>query len=265
MASSSDSEDRAEVAQPQQNSRRKKNNNLGPLSCCKENPLLNKSGSVRGRKSGDNYLGSGDDYKNSQTLASIIKNTLLVRRRLRLNPDGKLYFIYEPGKQVSSAVRIKNVSKSYVAFKFQTNSPKSCFMRPPSGILAPKESILATVTKFLEQPEQTRIRKTKEKFKVVSLKVKKGVECTPELFEEQREKIISERILKVVFLDPKNPSKVIEKLRRRLAEADAIHQAQKKAKENAPKVPVPDGAVDEWKERRERYLAQQQEDVLESL
>jgi hypothetical protein len=50
----------------------------------------------------------------------------------------------EPGKQVSSAIKIKNVSRSHVAFKFQTTAPKSCFMRPPSGVLPPNGSIIAT-------------------------------------------------------------------------------------------------------------------------
>ncbi|RVW70117.1 Vesicle-associated protein 4-1 [Vitis vinifera] len=46
-------------------------------------------------------------------------------------------------KQVKSAVRMKNTSRSHVAFKFQTTAPKSCYMRPPGGILAPGESIIA--------------------------------------------------------------------------------------------------------------------------
>jgi hypothetical protein len=74
----------------------------------------------------------------------VIRSLLPTRRRLRLDPPAKLYFPYEPGKQVRSAVRIKNISKSHVAFKFQTTAPKSCFMRPPGGILAPGESIIAT-------------------------------------------------------------------------------------------------------------------------
>ncbi|KAL5664585.1 hypothetical protein ACJX0J_024693, partial [Zea mays] len=47
----------------------------------------------------------------------VIRSLLPTRRRLRLDPPAKLYFPYEPGKQVRSAVRIKNISKSHVAFK----------------------------------------------------------------------------------------------------------------------------------------------------
>ncbi|KAH9329231.1 hypothetical protein KI387_001339, partial [Taxus chinensis] len=183
-----------------------------------------------------------------QSFAAIAKASLLTRRRLRFDPDGKLYFIYEPGKQVSSAVRIKNVSRSYVAFKFQTNAPKSCFMRPPNGILAPKESILATVMKFVEQPEHPHEKKTKDKFKIVSLKVKEGVEYTPELFDEHKELVTVERVLQVVFLDPQRPCQDLEKLQKRLAEAEALNQARKKPHDdNTQKPAAPaEGVLDEW-------------------
>lgn len=202
-----------------------------------------------------------------QSLAAIAKASLLAKRRLRFDPDGKLYFMYEPGRQVSSAVRIKNVSKSCVAFKFQTNAPKSCFMRPPNGILTPKESILATVMKFVEQPEHPQEKKTKDKFKIVSLKVKEGTEYTPELFEEHKEIVTVERVLQVVFLDPQRPCQELEKLQKRLADAEALNQARKKPQdENAPKPAAPpEGVIDEWKERREKYLAKQQVELQDSV
>lgn len=216
---------------------------------------------------------SAGTTKNSKqiSLATIAKTTLMSRRRLRLNPEGKLFFLYEPGKQVSSAVRIKNVSRSYVAFKFQTNAPKSCYMRPPGGILAPKESILASVAKFIEPPEhpaeKTEKRNIKDKFKIVSMKVKQGTEYIPELFEEHKEFVALESVLQVVFLDPQRPCKELEKLKKRLAEADDIKQAQKKPQNNkAAKVAAPtEGVIDEWRDRREKYLARQQEDIADSF
>ncbi|KAH7428973.1 hypothetical protein KP509_09G025000 [Ceratopteris richardii] len=163
------------------------------------------------------------------------------------------YCVDEPGKQVSSAVRIKNTSGSPVAFKFQTNSPKSCFMRPPSGILAPGEAIIATVVKFIEVPEANQEKKSKEKFKIVSLKVKQGTEFTPELFEERKEYVAVERVLRVAFLDPKSDSPEIEKLKKRLAEAEAAHQASKKTSEDKSQKPAEATAssdtVDESKEQ----------------
>ncbi|VAI88117.1 unnamed protein product [Triticum turgidum subsp. durum] len=128
--------------------------------------------------------GGGAEGSGGSSGAAAIRSLLPTRRRLRLDPPSKLYFPYEPGKQVRSAVRIKNVSKSHVAFKFQTTAPKSCFMRPPGGILAPGETIIATVFKFVEHPENNEKpldQKCKVKFKIVSLKVKGPVEYVPEL------------------------------------------------------------------------------------
>ncbi|GLJ18836.1 hypothetical protein SUGI_0336470 [Cryptomeria japonica] len=214
---------------------------------------------------GDN---SNPSNRRQRSFATMARASLLTWRSLSLNPDKKLFFLYEPGKQVSSAVRIKNVSRSYVAFKFQTNAPKSCFMRPPNGVLAPKESILASVVKFVEQPDHPDEKKTtKDKFKIVSLKVKQGTEYSPELFEEHKDLVFVERVLRVVFLDPERPSQELEKLKKRLAEAEAIKQAQKTPQDDKAAISAApaEGVIDEWKERRERYLARHQDEVVDSL
>lgn len=202
------------------------------------------------------------------SISSVAKSLLPARRRLRLDPPNKLYFPYEPGKQVKSAIRIKNTSKSHVAFKFQTTAPKSCFMRPPGAILAPGETIIATVFKFVEHPENNEnvLQKCKLKFKILSLKVKGAMEYAPELFDEQKDQAVVEKILRVVFLDAENPGPQLEKLNNRLAEAEAALEARKKPpEENGPKIVGEGLVIDEWKERRERYLAQQQVEVVDSV
>uniref|UniRef100_A0ACD5ZR04 Uncharacterized protein n=2 Tax=Avena sativa TaxID=4498 RepID=A0ACD5ZR04_AVESA len=205
----------------------------------------------------------------SSSGAAAIRSLLPTRRRLRLDPPSKLYFPYEPGKQVRSAIRIKNVSKSHVAFKFQTTAPKSCFMRPPGGILAPGETIIATVFKFVEHPENNEKpldQKCKVKFKIVSLKVKGPVEYVPELFDEQKDQVAVEQILRVVFLDAERPSAQLDRLKRQLAEAEAALEARKKPPEDTSPRIVGEGLViDEWKERRERYLARQQIEGVDSV
>lgn len=213
--------------------------------------------------------GSNSSTHSNSSVSSIAKSFLLTRRRLRLEPSTKLYFPYEPGKQVRSAVSIKNTSKSHVAFKFQTTSPKSCFMRPPGAILAPGESLIATVFKFVEAPENNEKpleTKRKVKFKIMSLKVKGPMDYVPELFDEQKDRVAIERILQVVFLDVNRPSPALEKLNRMLAEAEAEVEARKKAPEdNGPKIIGEGLVIDEWKERRERYLARQQVEGADSL
>nr|DAD20769.1 TPA_asm: hypothetical protein HUJ06_022232 [Nelumbo nucifera] len=203
----------------------------------------------------------GSNPHSLNTVSSVARSLLPTRRRLRLDPANKLYFPYEPGKQVRSAVRIKNTSKSRVAFKFQTTAPKSCFMRPPGGILAPGESIIAT-----ENNEKQLDQKCKVKFKIVSLKVKGGMDYVPELFDEQKDQVAVEQILRVVFLDADRPSPAMEKLKRQLAEAEAALEARKKPPEDTGPRIVGEGLViDEWKERRERYLARQQVEGVDSV
>ncbi|KOM50299.1 hypothetical protein LR48_Vigan08g112600, partial [Vigna angularis] len=180
-----------------------------------------------------------------------------------------LCFEDEPGKQVRSAIAIKNTCKSHVAFKFQTTAPKSCYMRPPGGILAPGESIIATVFKFVEPPENNEKpidQKSRVKFKIMSLKVKGEMDYVPELFDEQRDHVAVEQILRVIFLDPERPSPALDKLKRQLAEAEAALEARKKPQEETgPRVAGEGLVIDEWKERRERYLARQQVEVVDSM
>ncbi|KAJ7519222.1 hypothetical protein O6H91_20G029300 [Diphasiastrum complanatum] len=211
------------------------------------------------------HMENNDNPSGLRSVSAVARAFLLSKRRLRLDPEKKLVFLYEPGKQVSSAVKIKNVSKSHVAFKFQTNAPKSCFMRPPNGVIKPNDTIYATVVKFVEQPERPQQqKKSKEKFKIVSLKVPEGTEYTPEL----RELVAVEQILRVVFIDPQHSSPAeLEKLQKRLAEAEASQAARKKPiEEENPKSGLVEGLViDEWKERREKYLARQQVEAADSI
>ncbi|KAJ1410731.1 PapD-like superfamily [Sesbania bispinosa] len=208
-------------------------------------------------------------HQSPVTVSSVAKSLLPTRRRLRLDPPNKLYFPYEPGKQVRSAIAIKNTCKFHVAFKFQTTAPKSCYMRPPGGILSPGESIIATVFKFVEPPENNEKpidQKSKVKFKIMSLKVQGEMDYVPELFDEQRDQVAVEQILRVIFLEPERPSPALDKLKRQLAEAEAALEARKKPpEETGPRVAGEGLVIDEWKERRERYLARQQVEGVDSV
>lgn len=189
-----------------------------------------------------------------RSFASIARTLLFAKRRLRVSPKKHLHFLYEPGKQVSSALKIKNTSNCVVAFKIQTNSPKSCFMRTPGGILTPGETLVDPVVKFLEPPEKSRAqKKSKELFRIVSVKVKQGTEFTPELFEESKDIVAVEQTLDVVYLNPESQSPEIEKLKNGLAEAEAALQARKKPVEDKVQTTVAAGGLlDEWKEQQQR-------------
>ncbi|TYK02188.1 vesicle-associated protein 4-2-like [Cucumis melo var. makuwa] len=204
------------------------------------------------------------EHSSSQpgVVSAIAKSLRPTKRRLRLDPSNKLYFPFEPGKQVKSAIEIKNTSKNHVAFKFQTTAPKSCYMRPPGGILAPDESTIATVFKFVEPLDNNDKHvdhKRRVKFKIVSLKVKSDMDYVPELFDEQKDRVAVEQILQAVFLDPDHSNPALEKVCRQLAEAEAAAEMRHKpAEETDPKIVGGGLVLDEWKERRERYLAKQQ-------
>ncbi|XP_022845256.1 vesicle-associated protein 4-1-like, partial [Olea europaea var. sylvestris] len=87
-------------------------------------------------------------------------------------------------------------------------------------------------------------------------------------FDEQKDEVAVEQILRVVFLDVERPSPALEKLKRQLAEAEAEAEleARKKPLEDAGPTFIGEGLViDEWKERRERYLARQQVEGTDSV
>ncbi|EEF36602.1 structural molecule, putative [Ricinus communis] len=124
------------------------------------------------------------------------------------------------------------------------------------------------VFKFVELPENNEKvidQKSKVKFKIMSLKVKGGIEYVPELFDEQKDQVTVERILRVVFLDVQQPSPALEKLKRQLSEADAALEAHKKPPpDTGPRVVGEGLVIDEWKERREKYLARQKVEAIDS-
>ncbi|XP_047338429.1 vesicle-associated protein 4-2-like [Impatiens glandulifera] len=209
---------------------------------------------------------AANNHGSSTSVTSVARSFLSRRRRLRLDPATKLFLPYEPGKQVRSAISIKNTSKSHVAFKFQTTEPKSCFMRPPGAILAPAEGLIATVFKFVEQPENNEKpvdQKCKVKFKIMSLKVDGTIDYAPELFDELNDQVAVEQILRVVYLDPERPSRALEKLKLQLANAEAELEARKKPTEDNGSKIIGEGLIiDEWKVRREKYLKRQEEDSI---
>jgi len=67
------------------------------------------------------------------------------------------------------------------------------------------------VFKFVEPPENNEKpmeQKSGVKFKIMSLKMKVPTDYMPELFEEQKDHVSEEQVMRVVFLDPENPNSV---------------------------------------------------------
>ncbi|KAE9456444.1 hypothetical protein C3L33_11651, partial [Rhododendron williamsianum] len=228
----------------------------------------------------------------SSKVSSVARSILPTRRRLRLDPSNNLYFPYEPGKQVRSAVRIKNTSSSHVASSFKLLHQRAVTCDHLEVSLLPEKALLQplyfcsfvlnliAVFKFVEPPEKPPEnnekqpdqkskeidQKCKVKFKIMSLKVKEGMDYIPELFEEQKDQVAVERVLRVVFLDVERSSPALEKLKRQLAEAEAELETRKKPPaDTGPRVVGEGLVIDEWKERREKYLARQQVEAIDSM
>ncbi|KAI4368185.1 hypothetical protein MLD38_016772 [Melastoma candidum] len=114
-------------------------------------------------------------------------------------------------------------------------------MRPPGAILAPYESIIATVSKFVEHPENNEkpmSQRSKVKFRIICLK-----------FDEQMDQVVVEKILRVIFVDPDHPNPALDKLKLQQADADAAVEACKQPPEETGSRIIGEGlVVDEWKE-----------------
>ncbi|XP_018456428.1 vesicle-associated protein 4-3 isoform X3 [Raphanus sativus] len=126
-----------------------------------------------------------------------------------------------------------------------------------SSVDEPGKQVRSAIVSAADSPENNEKpmeEKSGVKFKIMSLKIKAPTDYMPELVcESQREdKIIRMRLSCHIMM---------EKLKSQLAEADAADEARKKAPEVTSSDPKPTGeglVIDEWKQRWERYLAQQQ-------
>ncbi|KAF5949692.1 hypothetical protein HYC85_011685 [Camellia sinensis] len=85
-------------------------------------------------------------------------------------------------------------------------------------------------------------------------------------FDERKDQVTVEQVLHAVFLDVEQSSPALEKLKRQLAEAEAAQEGHKKPlADTGPRVVGEGLVIDEWKERREKYLARQQVEAVDSV
>ncbi|CAE5962833.1 unnamed protein product [Arabidopsis arenosa] len=118
----------------------------------------------------------------------------------------------------------RNTDVSAVSKPFLTMSSVARSLLPARRRLRldPSSYLYFPFFKFVEHPEnnvkQKLNQKSKVKFKIISLKVKPGVEYVPELaetlqlFDEQKDQVAVEQVLRVVFIDADRPSAVIAAL-----------------------------------------------------
>eukprot|EP00270_Netrium_digitus_P021266 TRINITY_DN900_c0_g1_i2.p1 TRINITY_DN900_c0_g1~~TRINITY_DN900_c0_g1_i2.p1 ORF type:complete len:224 (-),score=43.76 TRINITY_DN900_c0_g1_i2:360-1031(-) len=123
---------------------------------------------------------------------------------------GELKFTFELRKQVSSSLRLVNVTSDPVAFKVKTTAPKQYCVRPNTGIIPPSSSFEVTVT-MQAQKEAPPDMQCKDKFLVQSVIVPEGV-ATPDqdLFNKESGREVHDAKLRVVYVAPQPTDSVSE-------------------------------------------------------
>ncbi|KAK3014604.1 hypothetical protein RJ639_009837 [Escallonia herrerae] len=231
-------------------------------------------------------------HSGSSSVSSVARSLLPTRRRLRLDPANKLYFPYEPENNEKPMDQ-----KSKLKFKIMSLKVKGAMEYVPElfeckriGDETGEVEILSVGTAWwvrpaLQTPDcrlplllcyETYSPHPINRFPLPRKFCYLLMEYMFEMpllnmyyltqFDEQKDQVAVEQILRVVFLDVERPTPALEKLKRQLAEAEAALEARKKPPEDTgPKIIGEGLVIDEWKERRERYLARQQVEGVDSL
>lgn len=160
---------------------------------------------------------------------------------------GELKFPFELKKQVSTTLRLANMTSEHVAFKVKTTSPKKYCVRPNTGIIPPQSSTEVVVT-MQAQKEAPADMQCKDKFLVQSVLLPGTTkDSQQDFFTKDSGLEIHEVKLRVVFLaPPQPPSPVAES-----AEEGAMHPSPYPASAMAPRglTPADQNQKDasEWK------------------
>ncbi|CAI7749225.1 unnamed protein product [Closterium sp. NIES-54] len=119
---------------------------------------------------------------------------------------GELKFPFELRKQVSTSLRLVNVTSEYVAFKVKTTSPKKYCVRPNTGLVPPQSSAEVVVT-MQAQKEMPADLQCKDKFLVQSVLVPGGApkETTQDFFNKENGREVHEVKLRVIYVAPPQP------------------------------------------------------------
>lgn len=124
---------------------------------------------------------------------------------LNIQP-GELKFPFELKKQVSTTLRLANMTSEHVAFKVKTTSPKKYCVRPNTGIIPPQSSTEVIVT-MQAQKEAPSDMQCKDKFLVQSVLLPGTVKdaANQDFFNKENGYEIQEVKLRVIFVAPPQP------------------------------------------------------------
>eukprot|EP00475_Leptophrys_vorax_P036099 TRINITY_DN6035_c0_g1_i1.p1 TRINITY_DN6035_c0_g1~~TRINITY_DN6035_c0_g1_i1.p1 ORF type:complete len:251 (-),score=35.66 TRINITY_DN6035_c0_g1_i1:200-952(-) len=118
----------------------------------------------------------------------------------------ELKFPFELRKQVSTSLRLVNVTSEYVAFKVKTTSPKKYCVRPNTGLVPPQSSTEVVVT-MQAQKEMPPDLQCKDKFLVQSVLVPASAskDTSQDFFNKENGRQVHEVKLRVVYVAPPQP------------------------------------------------------------
>ncbi|KAK3153011.1 hypothetical protein QOZ80_2BG0166470 [Eleusine coracana subsp. coracana] len=129
---------------------------------------------------------------------------------LEVDPP-ELQFPFVLGKQISCPLRLTNRTKSTVAFKVKTTSPRKYCVRPNNGVVPPRSECTVVVTMQAPTVVPPDLQ-CKDKFLVQSVVVSDGLsakDITSQMFMKEGGNAVEEVKLKVTYVMPPEPASEI--------------------------------------------------------
>ncbi|GJM91180.1 hypothetical protein PR202_ga07529 [Eleusine coracana subsp. coracana] len=123
----------------------------------------------------------------------------------------ELQFPFVLGKQISCPLRLTNSTKSTVAFKVKTTSPRKYCVRPNNGVVPPRSDCTVVVTMQAPTVVPPDLQ-CKDKFLVQSVVVSDGLsakDITSQVFMKEGGNAVEEVKLKVTYVMPPEPASEI--------------------------------------------------------
>ncbi|XP_058766237.1 vesicle-associated protein 1-4-like [Vicia villosa] len=124
----------------------------------------------------------------------------------------ELQFPFELRKQISCSLQLSNKSDNYVAFKVKTTNPKMYCVKPNHDVVLPRSTCDVKVT-MQAQEETPPNMQCKDKFLIQIIVVKMGAttkDITSKMFNKNSGSKIEECKLRVIFVEPSQPSSRIQ-------------------------------------------------------
>ncbi|CAD8124427.1 unnamed protein product [Paramecium sonneborni] len=112
---------------------------------------------------------------------------------LRLS-SSQMEFTYNKYENMQSGIFIYNDTLTPIAYKFKASNRNIFLVRPPFGIVQPKQNQLISVTLHCKVFENTSINEFNEKLLLISVPIFSGIQDPTPLFKDSTRKFENQRI-----------------------------------------------------------------------